>query len=238
MNKEPLLGESVKETERKVEKAFQPSRVTQVLILFAVVFIFIVSILHGINREWAWEVAKALITINGLVLGFAILGATALSRGTISKTAYKTLIEETVEEVLEHSKKSEGSLRAISEGKIAGKLVPLFLKPAFRIKLIRNTFEGGIVQVLISVGFSICLFGVSDALMQNRLIEALFLVIYYFAIVFFLFGTHGIIRVTLMLMELSLQSQTLGSVDFMWKMLEKRAKEREKEENEIGKKSG
>jgi len=239
MNKESLLEESVKETEREVEKAFQPSRVTQVLILVAVAFIFIVSILHGINREWAWEVAKALITINGLVLGFAILGATSLSRGTVPKTAYKALIEEAVEEVLERSKKSEGNLRKISEGMIDGKLIPLFLKPTYRIRLIRDTFASGVLQVLVSVGLSICLFGVSDALMQNRLTEGLFFVVYYFAIVFFILGTYCIVRVILILMQLSLKSQALGAADLMWKILEKRAKESEKGgKNEIGKKDG
>ena len=49
----------------------------------------IVGIPTVINQAWAWQVANSLITINGLIIGFSILGLTVFLRRGYTENLFK-----------------------------------------------------------------------------------------------------------------------------------------------------
>lgn len=70
------------------------NRKTFATILVVSVGICVLLSFHEFNEEWAWEIAKQLITIDVAIIGFTILGITISSERRISKTRFQNSLSE------------------------------------------------------------------------------------------------------------------------------------------------
>lgn len=194
---EQKLAESImKKLDENIKELITPSKRTQLILLMISIFITIVTSIHALNEAWAWEVAKALITIDGLVLGFAILAATVLSSGRIVNAAHKAMINESVDEIMKSmQKESEVEFDKFVEEE----LMAVAVKPFFQLEIFGEIFRISVVFLLISIGFALCLFGVSDT--RVRLVDFLFVFIFSQAVNFFVQGAYRLTNGIFVLLE-------------------------------------
>lgn len=145
------------------------------------------------TEAWAWELAKNLITVDGLILGFIIFGATVLSRRSFNKTLYESTIEEAVDRLLLRASEYEKSKKSLEEW-VESEYLPTWKRAFFSYGTQQGSMVGSIstsaVLILSSIGLAFCLFGVSDTNMNAWPYQELFLFLYYAAIYCFVTGVY------------------------------------------------
>ena len=188
------LKELQKGLHKKAFKWMYESRKRVIAVVVIGIIIGVVSNLHGMSETWAWEVAKALITINSFVLGFGILGITILARRGFTRAMYRTSVEESVNEFFEHLRKIGKGTKETAEAYITKEFISAFINPIIEIVMIRTVVLLSMLYVLASIGFAFCLFGVSNTTVNNPLLSGLFSWIYCGAITTFLWGAYFVLR--------------------------------------------
>jgi hypothetical protein len=219
-----------KETERKldseIKRIVNPSNRTLLLLSLGVTVISLLS-WESMSRTWALEIAKNLITVNGVVLGFVILGMTLfLRRGLPSK-----IIEESIEKAVQRLQEMiEGTYPppATIEDLMDKEFIPMVLTGPYHVGVFEGAFKLSITLILVSIGFSFCLFGVSDTLLTNTSFKSLFLLSYAFALYFFLAGAYVIFNAMFKMTHLISRSALSKTYELIVKRLEKWIAEFEK----------
>lgn len=185
----------------------QPTKKAYMLLGLSILFIAFISVSHGITEAWAWEVAKALITINGLVLGFVIFGATILSRGSFAEVSIRKAISRGVEKLVVEAKKQKNNdptlftqwLNENGRSILREPLESLF----YDIKDLKKYLEISLLLILVSIGLSFCLFGVSPTTASNPTSSYLFFFAFYNSLISFVLGVYIAYRVFFHLLERS-----------------------------------
>lgn len=145
------------------------SKSTYLLIGLAVVALIIIH-LHPLTQSWAWTIAQTLITANGLILGFSVLGVTIVSERAFLPSRMSDILEK-------HLKKSTGGLRNIKPSEIERihKSYSEAAKSAIlEIKLVPNALFETMYFLFASLILAITLFGVSDSTVTSPALVAVF----------------------------------------------------------------
>jgi len=207
---------------------------TYVVVVICGIAISVVSSLHGLSEAWAWEVAKAIISINGLLIGFGILGITVFSRRRYSETMYKKSAEQLIAELINKLRNSKKKPEEISEElkkELVLRYVKSFVKSFLDVATLRVFFSEAIESLIISIGFAICLFGVNPETASNPFLSILFSSVYTISISTFLVGTLLIIRGISTTMEKTTEISISKSFEIFASIFEKKIEELKKEQN-------
>lgn len=183
---------------KALEKAFHKalgfsfkSKKTVVLIICGIIVVSISS-LHEINESWAWEIAKNLITVNGLILGFSIVGLSIFIRRLSPKTtksireAFKDFLKTLLEKMETKEKARKEDIR---ESFYSTLIPPLLETPVLLYSIIIGT-----VFLIVSISLSFCLFGVSNTTINEPFFKNLFSLIYGQAVLYLIMGIYLIFR--------------------------------------------
>lgn len=174
------------------EKIFKVPKRIMALVIFSSFIITIISMFGGLTKEWAWAIAPTIITANGLIIGFYILGATYFTEKKSVSDLYFALAEENITKILglagnnanlamsikDEIKKDPRFVRALSEHNFGG---------------IMQRFTYSINFPLISMGSALCLFGAIAAPI-NSLIFLLFFMCSWMAIYFLIVGAYEVLH--------------------------------------------
>lgn len=211
---------------KDLEKAFLPSRKTQVAFILIGVAIGYVSTFCGMSEEWASEVAKALITINGLVIGFTILGITVFSKRGYSEAIFRKSVEQSASRFINYVQDLEKEFTA---EQLKEKFLSSLIYPFFDVIMLREVFSGSIKCSLISIGFALCLFGVSTEAVSNPLIEFLFVFVYSLSISTFIWGAYYIIYCVRAILEKATEYDTKQQFEIAIDAFERKVRDLKKE---------
>ena len=203
------------------------SRKTIVLLFVISLIISMFSNLHGMNESWAWEVAKALITINGLVLGFSILGMTVFARRGFTRAAFKVTLQKQFAGFINRLGKSGEKNKDAFNENVIREFLSLFFHPFFETFIVQYAVMLSMVYLLASVGLAFCLFGVNDVTIGNPIFKELFSSIYTLAIVMLLLGVFLVLRGIFSLMEKNMEIEIKGAFKTVLDSLQKEKKRKE-----------
>lgn len=231
MTRESLANElteaSLERLDKDIKTLIMPSRLKWWGIFSVGFIIAIISSSHGIDEGWAREVATALITVDGLVFGFAVLGMEVFSSRTFTRKAYERMIEESAGE-LTQALGQQDQEKLVPEEFIKKELLPLAARPTLQLGLLRLLFKYSVYLLLASIGSAFCLFGVSNTTTNNPFANLFFFSIYWFAISFFILGAYVIINGLSILLEKGASFPLEKTFKLVLHALEKRAKVSEK----------
>lgn len=180
-------------TERFKKKVL-PSLKTRVALILIGIAIGSSSILHGMTEAYAWEVAKALISIDGLLIGFSILGITVLSRSGYLETLYKTSTKQSAEELVSHLQDLGKKFKEMTDEEKMEELLFSVVSPFIDVWMLREVFLDSMKFLLVSIGLALFLFGVSTENMNVPYLEHVFTSCYSLAVAAFIIGTYYIVK--------------------------------------------
>ena len=218
-------------------KSVMPSKKTMVMFILIAIMIGTTSSLRGMSEEWASEVAKALITINGLLIGFAILGITAISKRGYTETMLKETVEQSANEFVtrvEHVLKKPEEYS--KEGLIDNFLSSLYY-PFLDVIMLRQVFLFSMEYSLVSIGCALCLFGITTEVVGNPLVAFLFSSVYSFSITMFLWGAYFIIHGIRAILEKGTEINVEQQFEIAANIFEGKLEHLEKELKELAKKA-
>jgi hypothetical protein len=187
------------------------------------------------SEERASEIAKALITINGLLIGFTILGITAISKRGYTEIIFRGAVEQSANEFatrVEHALKKPKEYT--KEGSIDKFLSSLFY-PFFDV-IILQVFLVSMEYLLVSIGCALCLFGASTEVVGNPLVNSLFSLVYSLSITMFLWGAYFIIYGVRTILEKGTEINVEQQFEIAANIFEGRLEHLEKELKELAKK--
>ena len=213
--------------EKLIDKAlegFKPSRKMLAVLFLIGIIIGILSTYREINEEWASEVANALITINGILLGFGILGITVFSKRGYTTTVFRKSVERLATEFANHV---EGILESLDETSMRGleeKFFSSLLYPFAETRLLREAFLMSMEFLLVSIGSALCLFGISASMLSNPFLELLFRCVYSFSISMFLWGTYYIMYGVRSILEKGMELDVEKQFEIARSIFEKKLK--------------
>lgn len=175
--------------------------------------------------------AKNLITIDGLVLGFIIFSATMLSRRSLTRTLYESMIEETVDKLLTRAAEYEKSKKTLEEW-VEKEYYPIWKQAFFgfgyQLGSLMGYLSTSVIMVLFSIGLAFCLFGVNNVNINIWPEHELFLLVYFLAIYFFISGVYFAFHLIATLLEKTAFAHEKPSKTIA-KILEERIKQLEKQ---------
>jgi hypothetical protein len=201
-------------------KSLKPSKKALLVVLLFSVLISLVLLSHGIAQDWAWALAQALITVNGLIFGFFILGTTYLSTKESAIDLYTQLIDNKILEQLVAQTRQENLKEA--EKAVKKNVSPILSTSAEHLGYFTGKFEASVYFPIVSIGFSLCLFGVNDTVATNTFLLNVFNFITFAAIYFLIIGTYEILECISFVMEKNAESATSKSSEIFEKILRKR----------------
>jgi len=212
-----------KESEKKGD-VFLPWKAVVAMILSGLV-IGVVSKPDAINEAWAWEVAKALITINGLLIGFSILGITVFVRRSYTQTILRESCEEIANDIARHLLQSGKKLDELTLEELSSLTGTLFEIPALSF-----AFQLSIAFFLVSIGLALCLFGVTPERAENPIVADMFSLVYGFAIANFLNGVYGTMYGINQILKKTKKVMLRRGLNLISSLLKKKLKKLEKEQ--------
>jgi hypothetical protein len=228
----PLPENFHKEAEKYLQKELReltsPSWKATLITFLGAIIVSIISMLHGIDQNWAWEVARNLITINGLVLGFAVVASTVLSSRGFTRTAYKMMIEDAVDKFMERARDLGKVTEATATEFIKKEFLPMATSPAYSMGVIQGTFNASVEIILTSIVLSLCLFGVSGT--ATGILLILFINIYWTALWSFIYGAYKILKVIFAILGLGARFYIGETWKFVMDRLEEMESQQKKEE--------
>lgn len=150
-------------------------------------FVSFVALLHGLSESWAWEIAKTIITLDGVILGFTIIGVTLFSSERTRSTSrivgiFRKHLKDFWKElrVVEVSNSENIKRRFVSS--LESAITEAFVVP--------STLPAGMKFLVISIAFALSLFGVSDATLNDIILRDVFKVLFSLSIVFMMLGIY------------------------------------------------
>ena len=188
-----------------------------------------ISSLGGISKEWAWEVAKAFISVNGLLIGFIILGMTVFLRRGYTRALFRKSVEESANEFIGELKDLKKKSEKITQKELQERLFSSALYPLMDIPLLRTLFSSSMEWLLISIGFALLLFGVSTETVNNYpILEFLFNAVYVWVITSFLWGVWSMMKGTSTILKRGTEVDTKQSVETVTSIFIRKMEEFEK----------
>lgn len=163
-----------KRMEKKIEKsirAYIGSWKTALLIGCLSLIVGSLALLHGLSESWASEIAKSIITIDGIILGFTFVGVTFFSP---DKSYSMSHIDEIFRKHFEDIWKELKAAETLDRKKIEGIFTSILESAAAEIVVIPTSISMSMISLAISVALALSLFGVSDVTANNFLLELLF----------------------------------------------------------------
>lgn len=182
--------ESRKRLENKIRKyldTYVGGRKRLLLLAFLAAIMITFVNFHGFSESWAWEIAKTIISLNGIILGFIIVGVTLF----FSERGYA--IQRCTEIFGQHLKDALNNLKVVELSDIEK------LKKWFTESIESATAEaiatpsiipGSIIALSISIGLAFSLFGVNDATQNDIMLRSIFSFILSLSISFQVFGIY------------------------------------------------
>ena len=176
-----------KRTKKIVEKYWRKyfNRKSFFLIWFFSFSVSFVALLHGLSESWAWEIAKTIITLDGVILGFTIIGVTLFSSERTRSTSrivgiFRKHLKDFWKElrVVEVSNSENIKRRFVSS--LESAITETFVVP--------STLPACMVFLVISIAFALSLFGVSDATLNDIILRDVFKVLFSLSIGFMMLG--------------------------------------------------
>ena len=102
-----------------------------------------------------------MISIDGLLIGFSILGITFLSRSGYLETLYKTSTKQSAEEFVSHLQDLGKKFKEITDEEKMEKVLSSVISPFIDVWMLREVFLNSMKYLLVSIGATLFLFGVS-----------------------------------------------------------------------------
>lgn len=212
----------------RILKRFRPSRKTTFVFVFLGIVIMILSTYRGISEEWSLQVTNALITINGTMLGFAILGITVLSTRGYAGTFFRKSVRQSATEFASHVEEMLESPDEHTINELKEEFLLSLLYPFADSLLLKETFLLSIRYFLFSIGCALCLFGINTDVLNNIFLKTLFLCIYSLSITAFLWGTYFIMYGVRNILEGSLEINVKKQLEIATSIFEKEIEDLEK----------
>jgi len=153
----------------------------------------IVGIPTVINQAWAWQVANSLITINGLIIGFSILGLTVFLRRGYTENLFKKLVEESADNLITDFKGLWKSQQKTSNEELVERFISNAIYPFIDIEYFRGVILTSMVCSLVSIGSCLMLFGVPSGNI-NLPLKLLYTIIYGLAVSMLIWSAYYIMH--------------------------------------------
>jgi len=174
---------------RIFKRFFSKSTFVSVALVGLVVYAFIT--LHPFNETLAQEVATALITVNGIILGFTILGVTIVIERGFSITRMTAIFEKHLKEFRDELKVVEAS----DDKKMTEKIASMAASAMVDILTVPNMLFVAMYFLFASLLLAFMLFGVSDTTVNDRIFVSVFQFVMGLSISFLILGFHMTIKV-------------------------------------------
>jgi hypothetical protein len=189
-----LQKEQLKEIEEGIADDIKtlsdtPRKTIFCIILGSIAIAFLASI-NGMDSEWARVIAPSLITVNGLILGFAVLGVTNLSDKDFVKATHESLIRQHMRELFMRLSKIQEVEKTERDRLIKNEFALVTGKTYFSEGVIHAVFKNQIFFLLVSLGLSFCIFGVNTTYAFLSLQWLFFILVLYLAIAFLLIAAY------------------------------------------------
>mgnify|MGYP001085265536 CR=1 FL=1 len=210
---------------KRLKRQIFPSRKTSAMFILIITAIGLVSTFQGISEAWAWEVAKALININGLLMGFCILGITVFSKSGFSRTMFRKSVEESATEFISHLQYLGKNLEEYTAEGLAEKFFFSLLYPFLDVVLLREVFLFSMKYLLVSIGFALCLFGVNAETSSNPFLKTLFSLFFSFALACFVWGAYFIMYAVRTILEKGTEINVKKGLEISISTFEKKLKD-------------
>lgn len=157
------------------------------LLAFFASFIICLVNLHGFSESLAWEFAKTVISLNGIILGFIIVGVTLFfSERGYTRQRFIEIVGQHLDDALDNLKVKELSdiekLKERFSESIESALAEAVAVPAI--------IPGSILTLSVSIGLALSLFGVNDATKDDIFLRTIFGFVLSFSIIFMVFGIY------------------------------------------------
>jgi ABC-type protease/lipase transport system fused ATPase/permease subunit len=151
------MSKTIDKSYKKATKEFF-SRSTYVLVIIVELVVLGFVSLHPLNESLAQQIATALITVDGLILGFTILGVTVVAERGFSIPRMTAIFEEHFKELVDELKVVEAS----DAKKTAEKLTSSAESAIVDIVWVPSVLFIAMYFLLASLLSALMLFGVSD----------------------------------------------------------------------------
>jgi len=152
--------------------------------------IYLLLRLHEFNQIWAWELAKVLITINGLILGFTIVGVTLSSERPPSEINITKIFSQHVKETISQLKVVELANPKETEKKLHSSLLDAIAEFVFEVYIIPFSMISAIRFLAVSILFALLLFGISDSTVNNVILREFFGMMMLLSIAYLILGMY------------------------------------------------
>ena len=191
---------SEKEREKRMAKKMEKSWMTylggyktSLLTGLLTATIGVLMLSHGFSESWAWEIAKSVITIDGIILGFTIIGVTLFSSERIYSTS--RMVDIFKEHFVDFWKELK-VMELSNYGKIQRKFASSVESAITDILVVPTSIPACMVSLVISIAFALSLFGVSDVTVDNIVLKSVFTIALFLSIAFLMIGIYLAIKFT------------------------------------------
>jgi sterol desaturase/sphingolipid hydroxylase (fatty acid hydroxylase superfamily) len=235
LTKEEIL-ERIKKNEKRlsedVKEITEPSARTMIVLLLSSLVVGYISLLHGINESWAWEVGRDLITVDGLIIGFVVLGFTFIFTrdftGSIIDGMMKDAMSEFDENIEEYLKKNPNGS---SSDFFRNEAFVAVTKPIYQTRQMLNGLKLSFISLVISLALAFFLLGMGDQTnyTQSAFIGA-FTISLTLSFFFLLLGTYTILKTLERFAEQSVKSVRSRLISRMMKEVKRKLEASKKSE--------
>ena len=178
-----------KSAEKATKQFFSNSTLVKIILIVLVISVFVS--LHPFNESLAHQTATALITVDGLILGFSILGVTVVIERGFSATRMTAIFEERLKEFVDNLKVVEAS----DAKKIKEKVASAVESAIGDIVSIPTILFVAMYLLLASLLSAFMLFGVSDTTAADGLLVLAFKIVLSVSLYSLILGFHLTIKV-------------------------------------------
>jgi len=163
-------------------------------------FVYGLINLHPFTESWAWEIARDLITVDGLILGFTILGITVVAERAAERRSSLPRMTSLLKKFIAELKAvAQTSHTKIDVEKVEKSI--LTVESAMESAIVDIIFPYSIFvamyNLLGSLLLAFTLFGVSDATVSNPVTVEVFRIVIAVSLSLLIFGFHLTIQVLL-----------------------------------------
>jgi len=184
-NKEERKG--LQGVAKKSFDAYVGGKKNFLLLTFLSASIVILVTLHGYSENWAWEIAKTIISLNGIIIGFIIVGVTLFfsERGYATRR-FTEIVGQHLEDALNNLKVVELS----DQEKLKKRFAETLESATAEAAIVPATIPACIYVLSISIGLALSLFGVNDATGNDIILRSIFGLILSLSIGFQVWGIY------------------------------------------------
>lgn len=184
------MSKTLNQSAKKATKRFF-SRSTFASAILVGIIIYAFVILHPFDESLAQRFATALITVDGLILGFTILGVTVVIERGFSVTRMTAVFEEHLEKLIHELKVGETS----DAKKMTEKLASTVESAMADIISVPTVLFVAMYLLLASLLLAFMLFGFSDTTTNDAIFVSAFRLVVGLSIFFLILGFHLTIKV-------------------------------------------